>query len=142
MFKEHLDQAQKSYAEGSHETALRFLRDALKLWRGPCLSGIPGPFAEFERHRLGELHLVALEPHAELLLLLGHPQDAAARLVTLTAEHPLRERFRELRRPLDDRSRGSAPGCRAQPQESPTAAPRVASCLPCPPPDPADVLLG
>ncbi|MFF5243181.1 BTAD domain-containing putative transcriptional regulator [Streptosporangium sp. NPDC000095] len=96
VFKEHLDQARRSYAEGSHETALRFLRDALKLWRGPCLSGIPGPFAEFERRRLGELHLVALELHAELLLLLGHPQDAATRLVTLTAEHPLRERLREL----------------------------------------------
>ncbi|MER5646942.1 BTAD domain-containing putative transcriptional regulator [Streptosporangium sp. NPDC002524] len=96
VFEEHLGQAQRSHAEGSHETALRFLKDALKLWRGPCLSGIPGPFAEFERHRLGELHLVALELHAELLLLLGHPQDAAARLATLVTEHPLRERLREL----------------------------------------------
>ncbi|MEU8200024.1 BTAD domain-containing putative transcriptional regulator [Streptosporangium sp. NPDC049046] len=96
VFKERLDQAQKSYIEGSYKSALQFLKDALELWRGPCLSGIPGPFAEFERHRLGELHLVALELHAELLLLLGYPQDAVARLAPLVSEHPLRERLREL----------------------------------------------
>ncbi|GAA4186053.1 transcriptional regulator AfsR [Streptosporangium oxazolinicum] len=96
LFERRLDQAGKAHAEKAYETSMRLLDGAAELWRGTCLSGVPGPFAEFERHRLGGLRLTALELHADLLLLLGRPQEAAARLVLLTSEHPLRERLREL----------------------------------------------
>ncbi|MFF3439657.1 BTAD domain-containing putative transcriptional regulator [Streptosporangium sp. NPDC002721] len=96
VFEQCLETARKAYAENAYERALRLVNRAVGLWRGTCLSGVPGPFAEFERHRLSELRLTALELHTDLLLLLGRPQEAAARLVLLTAEHPLRERLREL----------------------------------------------
>ncbi|WP_329424750.1 winged helix-turn-helix domain-containing protein [Streptosporangium sp. NBC_01495] len=96
VFEQRLDQAGKARAENAYETSMRSLDRAAELWRGTCLSGIPGPFAELERHRLSGLRLTALELHADLLLLLGRPQEAAARLVLLTSEHPLRERLREL----------------------------------------------
>ncbi|WP_440097648.1 AfsR/SARP family transcriptional regulator [Streptosporangium sp. H16] len=96
VFERCLDLARKAHADNAYETALRSLNRAVGLWRGTCLSGIPGPSAELERHRLGELRLTALELHTDLLLLLGRPQEAAARLVLLTSEHPLRERLREL----------------------------------------------
>ncbi|WP_440084404.1 AfsR/SARP family transcriptional regulator [Streptosporangium sp. LJ11] len=96
VFEQCLDLARKAHADNAYETALRSLDRAVGLWRGTCLSGVPGPSAELERHRLGELRLTALELHTDLLLLLGRPQEAAARLVLLTSEHPLRERLREL----------------------------------------------
>ncbi|MEV4379885.1 BTAD domain-containing putative transcriptional regulator [Streptosporangium sp. NPDC049644] len=96
VFERCLDLARKSHAKDSYETALHSLNRASELWRGTCLGGIPGPFAEFERHRLNELRLTSLELHADLLLLLRRPQEAAALLVPLTREHPLRERLREL----------------------------------------------
>ncbi|WP_436757137.1 AfsR/SARP family transcriptional regulator [Streptosporangium sp. V21-05] len=96
VFERRLDLARKAHANNAYETALHSLNGAVGLWRGTCLSGIPGPFAEVERHRLSELRLTALELHTDLLLLLGRPQEAAARLVLLTSEHPLRERLREL----------------------------------------------
>ncbi|MGJ6961590.1 BTAD domain-containing putative transcriptional regulator [Streptosporangium sp. G11] len=96
VFEQRLDLARKAHAESAYETSMRSLDRAVELWRGTCLSGIPGPFAEFERHRLSELRLTALELHTDLLLLLGRPQEAAARLALLTSEHPLRERLREL----------------------------------------------
>ncbi|MEU8378677.1 BTAD domain-containing putative transcriptional regulator [Streptosporangium sp. NPDC048865] len=96
VFERCLDLARKAHADNAYEAALRSLNTAVGLWRGTCLSGVPGPFAESERHRLSELRLTALELHTDLLLLLGRPQEAAARLVLLTSEHPLRERLREL----------------------------------------------
>ncbi|GAA2851456.1 hypothetical protein GCM10010517_09070 [Streptosporangium fragile] len=96
LFERRLDRARRSHADASYEAALRSVDGALELWRGPCLSGVPGPFAEFERERLGGLHLSALELRADLLLLLGRPQEAAALLFAVIPEHPLRERLREL----------------------------------------------
>ena len=81
VFEQRLDQARKAHAENAYEASMRSLDRAVKLWRGTCLSGIPGPFAEFERDRLSESRLTALELHTDLLLLLGRPQEAAARLV-------------------------------------------------------------
>jgi DNA-binding SARP family transcriptional activator len=74
VFEQRLDLARKAHAKSAYETSIHFLDRAVELWRGTCLSGIPGPFAEFERHRLSELRLTALELHTDLLLLLGRPQ--------------------------------------------------------------------
>ena len=67
------------------------LHDALSLWRG-------APYAGFEdveplraeQVRLEELHLQAIEAHAEALLACGEPNRAIAELDAFVLEHPLR----------------------------------------------------
>ncbi|MFD9963445.1 BTAD domain-containing putative transcriptional regulator [Amycolatopsis sp. NPDC058986] len=76
--------------------AVAALDKALGLWHGDPLSGIPGPYAEQERARLGELRLVAYELRAEALLELGESAGLGAELGALVHEYPLRERLREL----------------------------------------------
>ena len=51
------------------------------------------PSARAEAGRLEEQRLAALEARAEALLACGRPRDLMAELETLTAAHPLRERF-------------------------------------------------
>ncbi|MEU0571355.1 BTAD domain-containing putative transcriptional regulator [Nonomuraea sp. NPDC005983] len=96
VFAERLDAAGEARRVGDHVAALRRLHQALALWRGPALSGVPGPFAESERARLEELRLTAAEDRADTLMRLGRPQEALAGLQDLTRHHPFRERPREL----------------------------------------------
>jgi DNA-binding SARP family transcriptional activator len=77
-------------------SALRDLDEALDLWQGDALTGIPGRFAQAQRAKLAELRLAAVESRAEILLELGRPEDLVAELTTLCHEHPLRERLRVL----------------------------------------------
>lgn len=75
--------------------AARSLDAALGLWQGIPLAGLPGPWAEVERIRLGELRLGVIEQRIDVLLALGQPGQVVAELARLIREHPLRERFRE-----------------------------------------------
>ena len=59
---------------------------ALALWRGQPFAGVPGPFAEAERLRLGELRTLAPEERADLLLAQGRPAEAVVDLTALVAE--------------------------------------------------------
>ncbi|MER6945456.1 BTAD domain-containing putative transcriptional regulator [Nonomuraea sp. NPDC000554] len=96
VFAERLDAAGEAGRVGDHVAALRHLHQALALWRGPALSGVPGPFAERERARLEELRLTAAEDRADALIRLGRPQEALTGLQDLSRHHPFRERPREL----------------------------------------------
>ena len=73
------------------------LRAALALWRGPALADLAyEPFAQGPVARLEELRLAALEHRLEAELALGNHAIAVPELRDLAAEHPLRERLREL----------------------------------------------
>ncbi len=74
--------------------AVRDLEAALQLWRGDALSGVPGPFAQTMRERLGELHLVTTESWAGAMLATGGRPELATELAALVRAHPLRESLR------------------------------------------------
>ena len=73
------------------------LREALSLWRGPPLADVAyESFCQAEIARLDELRLTALEDRLTADLELGRHADLVGELEGLVAEHPLRERPREL----------------------------------------------
>ena len=75
-------------------TAAQCLDQALSLWHGPALADFDTvPSARAQAGRLEEQRLAALESRAEALLACGRHRDLIAELETLTAAHPLRERF-------------------------------------------------
>jgi DNA-binding SARP family transcriptional activator len=72
-FERLLAQGSEALRAGTPERAVRALREALRLWRGPAL----GEFADqasvrLEAARLAELHVTAQEELAEAELALGH----------------------------------------------------------------------
>ncbi|MER6001521.1 BTAD domain-containing putative transcriptional regulator [Nonomuraea angiospora] len=95
-FAEQLAAARQAEQDGDLDLTLRTIHEALTLWRGPALSGVPGPFAEAERARLEELRLTAAETRADALVRLGRSQEVLAELQDLARHHPIRERLSEL----------------------------------------------
>jgi tetratricopeptide (TPR) repeat protein len=68
------------------------VRSALRLWRGPALSGVtPGLAAQATW--LAESRLTAVEDRVDWELATGGHAALVAELTTLVAEHPLRERL-------------------------------------------------
>jgi len=96
VFEQCIGRARDLRASGDHGAAERAVTEALGLWRGLPFAGVPGPFAEAERQRLGELRTGAAEDRADLLLALGRAAEAVPDLTALVAAHPLRERARGL----------------------------------------------
>jgi DNA-binding SARP family transcriptional activator len=80
-------------AAGDPRGAADLLAQALALWRGPAYGDFADEhFAAAEVARLSELHVVALENRAELLLRAGEPGEAVLPLSDLVRAHPFRER--------------------------------------------------
>ncbi|MGW9118803.1 BTAD domain-containing putative transcriptional regulator [Streptomyces sp. NPDC055663] len=90
------ERAERARGEGEPGRARDLLREALALWDGESLSGVPGPYAESQRSRLEEWRLQLIESCLDMELEQGHQAEAVSELTSLTAAHPLRERLREL----------------------------------------------
>jgi len=96
-FEQHVNRARQQKKNGDLVGAVEALDEALGLWRGVvAFAGVPGPFAETERTRLGELRSTAQEERADALLALGRHEEVLADLTAMVADHPLRERMRGL----------------------------------------------
>jgi DNA-binding SARP family transcriptional activator/tetratricopeptide (TPR) repeat protein len=95
-FEQHLARARQLRRSGDPVGAVDALESALGLWRGIAFAGVPGPFAETERVRLGELRSGAAEERADVLLALGRHEEVVPDLTALVTDHPLRERMRGL----------------------------------------------
>lgn len=89
-------EAERARHAGDITRARDLLNQALALWDGEPLAGLPGPYADNQRIRLEEWRLSLLETRLDLDLELGLHAEAVSELTALTAAHPLRERLREL----------------------------------------------
>ncbi|SCD39494.1 BTAD domain-containing putative transcriptional regulator [Streptomyces sp. DvalAA-19] len=71
--------------------ALHLCCQALELFRGEPLAGLPGPLAELERLRLVERRVAIVQRKVEWQLRLGQDAEAIDELFAVSAAHPLNE---------------------------------------------------
>jgi DNA-binding SARP family transcriptional activator len=95
-FERRLGEARAARERGDTARGARLLADALRLWRGTALAGVPGPYANSRRVPLAELHVTATEEKLAADIALGDHTAAISELRVLLAEHPFRERLTEL----------------------------------------------
>jgi DNA-binding NarL/FixJ family response regulator/DNA-binding SARP family transcriptional activator len=87
--------AREHAAASELEAAAELLREALALWRGPTLAGLPlESRGRDEVALLDELRLTALMDRIDCDLALGRHEDVLGELHVLVGEHPLLERPR------------------------------------------------
>ncbi|MET8627135.1 BTAD domain-containing putative transcriptional regulator [Kitasatospora sp. NPDC004669] len=84
-------EAGTAHRAGEPAEAVRLCSQALDLFRGELLAGLPGPLAELERLRLAERRITVAQRKVEWQLRLGRCSEAIAELTALSAEHPLNE---------------------------------------------------
>ncbi|MFF2548999.1 BTAD domain-containing putative transcriptional regulator [Kitasatospora sp. NPDC058063] len=96
VFERLCAEAAAARTNGDKQDAHRLLTEALGLFSGRPLTGIPGPYADTQRLRLAERQVAAAEDLCAAALTIGQHAEIVGELNNLTTEHPLRERLREL----------------------------------------------
>ncbi|MDG4864066.1 BTAD domain-containing putative transcriptional regulator [Streptomyces sp. T-3] len=81
----------KAGRAGEPLEAVRLCTQALELFRGDPLAGLPGPLAELERLRLTERRITLVQRKLEWQLRLGQDAEAIDELFALSAAYPLNE---------------------------------------------------
>ncbi|OSC61952.1 SARP family transcriptional regulator, partial [Streptomyces sp. BF-3] len=94
---ERAAEAQTAKASGDADTAVERYTEALALFRGEPLTGLPGQRARMERLRLGERRLSLRLERLECLVLLGRSADTLDELAALSTSDPLDESVLALR---------------------------------------------
>jgi DNA-binding SARP family transcriptional activator/streptogramin lyase len=93
-FEQLLDAARAHAARGELDEAVAAYDDALSRWRGAVLADLPlEASGRSACERLEELRLAALDERVECELARGRHGRLVGELESLTAEHPLHERF-------------------------------------------------
>jgi tetratricopeptide (TPR) repeat protein len=87
-------EAKESEAAGRPDDAIRQLRQALNLWRGPALSDATGPYLTHAASGLEEERLAATQRILALRLANGETGAVIGELTDLVAQHPAREALR------------------------------------------------
>jgi DNA-binding SARP family transcriptional activator/ABC-type sugar transport system substrate-binding protein len=88
-------EAREALTRGDQQEADTRFAEALSLWRGPTLAGLPFESrGRDEVERLDELRIAALMDRIDCELALGRQEQALGELNVLVREHPLRERLR------------------------------------------------
>jgi class 3 adenylate cyclase/tetratricopeptide (TPR) repeat protein len=93
-FEQLADEGRTALGAADCERAARLLGEALALWRGPALGGLPGAPLRREADRLEEARLQAVEDRIEADLGRGRERQVVPELRALIGEHPFRERLR------------------------------------------------
>ncbi|ADD40508.1 AfsR/SARP family transcriptional regulator [Stackebrandtia nassauensis] len=91
-FETTVAEAARQRAGGDSDAALTSLRDALALWRGEALAGLPGRELRSRAQRLEEAWLAAREELIDVELELGEPVPVGE-LGELARLHPYRQRL-------------------------------------------------
>lgn len=93
-FTAKLARARATAEAGSLDEAVALYEDALALWRGPVLADVAfESYARTDTELLAELRLAALSERVDCEFARGHHAQLIGELESLTAEHPLHERF-------------------------------------------------
>lgn len=95
-FKHQVSHARRVRDGGDPAEAAHLFAEALSMWTGNALAGVPGPFADYQRNALDELWLLTAEERWACEVACGRYTEAAVELSALAARHPLRERTCEL----------------------------------------------
>lgn len=91
-FTKGVAEARRLAERGALRDAVREMRAALKLWRGPVLDGLDVHALAGRTARLAEQRLDAFEACADWQLALGQHREVVDELAEVVTEHPLRER--------------------------------------------------
>jgi DNA-binding SARP family transcriptional activator/tetratricopeptide (TPR) repeat protein len=94
QFTSRVGEARRALVGGDQLQAIEHFRAAIGLWQGPALAGIDSPLVRQGATLLDEQRLAAHEECVDVELALSRHADVVGELGRLTAEHPLRERFR------------------------------------------------
>ncbi|WP_189306273.1 BTAD domain-containing putative transcriptional regulator [Streptomyces albospinus] len=89
--EELVSAAGRAERAGELPEAVRICAQALDLFRGEPLAGLPGPFAELERLRLTERRIALVQRKLDWQLRLGQHAEAIAELRALAVAQPLNE---------------------------------------------------
>ncbi|WP_328870179.1 AfsR/SARP family transcriptional regulator [Streptomyces sp. NBC_00287] len=94
LFEELSERGRGALRDEDFAGASRDLADALALWSGPALSGVPqGVILRSAATRLEEQRLCVLEQRIAADLKLGRHRELTGELMELAVAHPLRERL-------------------------------------------------
>lgn len=94
LFEHLVHEGRHRRSTGEDAAAARVLAEALRLWRGELLEGVPIPAAVQSRAVvLDDLRMSTTEELVDVRLALGHQHDLVPVLKGLVVEHPLRERL-------------------------------------------------
>lgn len=96
VFRLRLAEGRAARVHGDTAKAARLMSEALTLWHGIPLSGLPGPFAESSRLHLSDLCMAALEDKLAGDVTTGEPAIAVPELRALLRRNPLHEGLAEL----------------------------------------------
>jgi tetratricopeptide (TPR) repeat protein/DNA-binding SARP family transcriptional activator len=91
QFREYVTQAQEAVRAVRLPDATRLLRQGLRLWRGPALSGIPGAWAQMFRDQLASERRAAATLRFQVEMTLGRHAEALPGLAEWEAEAPTDE---------------------------------------------------
>ncbi|HEX6340931.1 BTAD domain-containing putative transcriptional regulator [Umezawaea sp.] len=91
-FTRMVAQARQTGERGALHEAVTEIRAALRLWRGPVLSGLGASALDGRAARLDEQRLHAFECCVDWQLALGQHRDLVDELAEVATENPLRER--------------------------------------------------
>ncbi|MBB4766089.1 BTAD domain-containing putative transcriptional regulator [Amorphoplanes digitatis] len=93
-FQSGLARASAQRRAGQLAEAAETLREAVALWQGEALAGLPGPVFEAARNRLTDARATAWEKWADIELARGNHTGLMPDLVRLVEQFPLREGLR------------------------------------------------
>lgn len=91
LFRRQLESARAHEKAGELDRAVRELRAALALWRGPALSGVMSDLVQRNAVRLDDSRMRANVERIRMELELGRHAEVCADLQLLVEEHPLHE---------------------------------------------------